>query len=199
MSQAAGLAIERPDIIIPDAGPLIHLAQADALHLLHDIGGAVIIVDMVRLELTRDFAQPEALRFQAWIEQGLQPGSNQPVRLETTETGEALYLARLVKPDFRMRNGGETAMVQWLGDKVAGSSLQALVLYENGKVPKMVRREAIDCDIDVMTTRAFLALAENRGLIASADAVWSRIISASPATNPDIEVWSQRRRPEASA
>ena len=112
MSQAAGLAIERPDIIIPDAGPLIHLAQADALHLLHDIGGAVIIVDMVRLELTRDFAQPEALRLQAWIEQGLQPGSNQPVRLETTETGEALYLARLVKPDFRMRNGGETAMVQ---------------------------------------------------------------------------------------
>ena len=196
MNQPTGLAIERPDIVIPDTGPLIHLAQANALHLLHEIGEAVIIVDLVRLELTHDLSKPEALRLQAWIEQGLQPGSNQPVRLEVTETGEALQLARLVKPDFKMRNGGETAMVQWLGEKVAGSRLQTLVLYENGKVPKMVRREGIDADIDVMTTRAFLALAEKRGLIASADDIWHRIIAESPATNPDIEVWSHRRRPE---
>ena len=27
-------AIERPDVIVPDTGPLIHLAQTDALYLL---------------------------------------------------------------------------------------------------------------------------------------------------------------------
>ena len=116
MSQPAGRAIERPDIIIPDAGPLTHLSQADALPLLHDIGGAAIIVDMPRFKLAADLSKPEALRLQAWIGQGLQLGSNQAVRLETTGTGKALSLARLVRPDFKMRNGGETAIVQWLGE-----------------------------------------------------------------------------------
>ena len=191
----APLAIERPDIVIPDNGPLIHLAQADALHLLHKIGGQVIIVDMVRHELTRDMAKPGAQSLQDWIERGLAPGSNQPVRLESTETGEAFRLARLVKPDFRMRDGGATAMVQWLGEKVARSTLQSLVLYENGKVPKVIRREGIEADIDVMTTRAFLALAERRGLLASAEGLWQRILEHSHSTNPDIEVWSHRRGP----
>lgn len=199
MNQPAGLAIERPDIIIPDGGPLIHLAQADALHLLHEIGGKVVIIDMVRHELTNDPSKPEALRLQNWIEQGLEPGSNQPVRLEATDTGEAFRLARLVKPDFRMRDGGETAMVQWLGERVSGGQLQTMVLYENGKVPKVIRREGIEADIDVMTTRAFLALAARRGLIASAEAVWQQILKHSPTTNPDIDVWSHRRKPEGMA
>ena len=199
MNQAPGLAIERPDIIIPDAGPLIHLSQANALHLLHEIGGKVVIIDMVRHELTNDPSKPEALRLQNWIEQGLEPGSNQPVRLEATDTGEAFRLARLVKPDFRMRDGGETAMVQWLGERVSGGQLQTMVLYENGKVPKVIRREGIEADIDVMTTRAFLALAERRGLIASAEAVWQQILKHSPTTNPDIDVWSHRRKPEGMA
>ena len=199
MNQPAGLAIERPDIIIPDGGPLIHLSQANALHLLHEIGGKVIIIDMVRHELTNDPSKPEALRLQNWIEQGLEPGSNQPVRLEATDTGEAFRLARLVKPDFRMRDGGETAMVQWLGERVSGGQLQTMVLYENGKVPKVIRREGIEADIDVMTTRAFLALAEWRGLIASAEAVWQQILKHSPTTNPDIDVWSHRRKPEGMA
>ena len=189
------LAMERPDIVIPDTGPLIHLSQANALHLLHEIGGVIVLVDMVRHELTNDLSKPEGRRLQDWIEQGLAPGSNQPVRLEVTETGEAFRLARLVKPDFRMRDGGETAMVQWLGEKVARSQLQTLVLYENGKVPKVIRREGIEADIDVMTTRAFLALAERRGIIASAQEVWQRILEHAPTTNPDIDVWSHRRTP----
>ena len=198
MSPPADLAIERPDIVIPDSGPLIHLSQANALNLLHEIGGAVVIVDMVRHELTRDLSKPEAVRLQDWIEQGLQPGSNRPVRLEITGTGEAFRLATLVKPEFRMRDGGETAMVQWLAERVAGTRLQTLVLYENGKVPKVIRREGIEADIDVMTTRAFLALAERRGIIASAQAVWAAILDHSPATNPDIEVWSHRHPPEGA-
>ncbi len=196
MSAVSGLQIERPELVVPDAGPLIHLSQAEALHLLHEIGGTVIIVDMVRHELVADTTKPEAKRLQEWMEQGLEPGSNRPVRLALTETGEAFRLARLVKPDFRMRDGGETAMVQWLGKKIAVTSQQTIVLYENGKVPKVIRREGIEADIDVMTTRAFLALAERRGLIASAKVVWRRILEHSPSTNPDIDVWSHRRAAE---
>jgi len=50
--------VERPDLIVPDTGPLIHLAQADALHLLHLIGGRVVVADMVALEATQDLAEP---------------------------------------------------------------------------------------------------------------------------------------------
>ena len=199
MSAVSGLQIERPELVVPDAGPLIHLSQAEALHLLHEIGGTVIIVDMVRHELVADTTRPEAKRLQEWLEQGLEPGSNRPVRLALTETGEAFRLARLVKPDFRMRDGGETAMVQWLGEKIAATSQQTIVLYENGKVPKVIRRETLDADIDVLTTRAFLVLAERKGLIASAEAVWQRIIAASPTTNPEIEIYSHRRMPERLA
>lgn len=185
--------IERPDIVIPDTGPLIHLSQADALHLLHEIGGAVVIVDMVRYELTADMEKPEARRLQSWIEQGLEPGSNQPVRVEVTETGEAVRLARLVRPEFRMRNGGEVAMVEWLADKVSGTDHSAIVLYENGKVPKLIADQDLDADIDVVTTRAFLALAEQRGLIPSAEVVWNRILEASPTTNDALRRFTQRR------
>ncbi|MFG1481041.1 hypothetical protein V5F53_20675 [Xanthobacter sp. V4C-4] len=187
--------IERPDIVIPDTGPLIHLSQVDALPLLHEIGGAVVIVDVVRYELTTDMTKPEAERIQQWIERGLEPGSNMPVRLELTETGEALRLARLVKPDFRMRNGGEVAMVEWLAEKVSGTDRTALVLYENGKVPKLIADQDLHADIDVVTTRAFLALAERRGLIPSAEALWRRIVESSPTTNDTIRSFSQRRPP----
>lgn len=187
--------IERPDIVIPDTGPLIHLSQIDALPLLHVIGGAVVIVDMVRYELTADMSKPEAERLQRWIERGLEPGSNMPVRLELTETGEAVRLAQLVKPDFRMKNGGEVAMVQWLAEKVAGTQKTALVLYENGKVPKLVADQDLRADIDVITTRAFLDLAQRRGLIASAETLWQRLIEASPTTNDQIRVFTQRRTP----
>lgn len=187
--------IDRPDIVIPDTGPLIHLSQVDALPLLHEIGGAVVIVDMVRYELTADMAKPEAERLQQWIERGLEPGSNMPVRLEPTETGEAMRLAQLVRPDFRMRNGGEVAMVEWLAEKVSGTDRTALVLYENGKVPKLIADQNLRADIDVLTTRAFLDLAERRGLIRSAESLWQRILEASPTTNDAIRVFSQRRPP----
>ena len=52
--------IERPDLIVPDIGPLIHLAQADALHLLHQIGGLVIVADMVAFEATQNREKPGA-------------------------------------------------------------------------------------------------------------------------------------------
>ena len=185
--------IERPDILAPDALPLIHLSQAGTLALLHQIGGTVVIVDMVYFELTRDLDKPEARALADWVTEGLRPGSNQPVRLEQTETGRIFQVARKAEPDIRMKDGGETAIVEWLAEAVDATNRQTMVIYENGKVPALVANRNLDIDIDVLTTRAFLELAERRGLIESAEAIWARILRAAPAANPKIAGFTQRR------
>jgi hypothetical protein len=185
--------IIRPEIVIPDAGPLIHLAMINQLGLLHLIGEAVVIVDMVRYEIVFDQTKPGAQTLQDWIEAGLHPQSNQPVRIATTETGEAFRLARLVNPSFTMRNAGEQAIINWLGENLDGTNKPSIVIYENGKVPTAIQRQGIDADIDVLTTRAFLDLAERRKIISSADDFWHQIIDVAPTTNPSKDVFSHRR------
>ena len=187
---------ERPDLIVPDTGPLIHLAQADALHLLHQIGGRVVVADMMALEATQDMAKPGAREIEAWIEAGRQPGSNAPVVVAPTEIGELFLKARKSDPDIRPRNAGELAILEWLGSYVehtdhAGHAV--LIVYENGKIPRFVRETGLDLDTDVLTTRAFLELAERRGAIASAEEYWQRIVEATPTANPDINIMMQRR------
>ena len=186
---------DRPDIVVADASPLIHLAQAGALHLLHEFGGAVVLVDLVADEATRDLTKPGAEALQRWIKAGAEPGSNTPVRVETTETGRAVTLARVTDPGFTMRNGGENAMVDWLMEKVRDTSTATIVLYENGRVPRVVAGQAIDADIDVLTTRAFLELAERWHLVPSADAAWKRMVEAALTASPLINVPQQRRPP----
>ena len=185
--------IQHPDIIVPDARPLIHLAQSGTLHLLHALGRAVILVDVVRDEITRDRNKPGAAVLLDWIEAGQRAGSNAPVRVEVTDTGRAIALARVTEPGFTMRNGGENAIVDWLVDTLEGTTLSTIVLYENGRVPRIVAGQAIDADIDVITTRAFLELAERRGLIASSAAAWALIEAEASTANPQINVFSQRR------
>jgi len=185
--------IEKPDILVPDASPLIHLSQAGALPLLHEIGGAVVIVDMVYFELTRDLDKPEARALADWVAEGQRPGSNHPVRLEQTETGRIFQVARRVEPDIRMKDGGETAIVEWLAEAVDATDKQTIIIYENGKVPSLVANRNLDIDIDVLTTHAFLELAERRHLVTSAADIWARILQAAPTTNPRIAGFTQRR------
>lgn len=54
-----------PIIVLPDAGPLITLAYADALDLLLQPGWPVRIVDMVLLEVTRN-ATPTSEKIRGW-------------------------------------------------------------------------------------------------------------------------------------
>ncbi len=51
----------------------------------------------------------------------------------------------------------------------------------------------LDIDIDVLTTHAFLELAERRHLVASAADIWARILQAAPTANPRIAGFTQRR------
>ncbi len=186
----------RPDIVVPDTGPLIHLAMVDCLHLLHEIGGAVIFADVVADEVTRDLAKPGARALQRWIQSGRLPGSNAPVRVQPTETGRVLAQARVSDPGFTMRNGGETAIVEWLVETVQGTDAETIVLYENGRVPAVIAGQAMDAVIDVVTTRAFLGIAERRGLVPSAADAWRRIEASTPTANPRIDTFSQRRPAE---
>jgi len=183
----------QPDILIPDARPLIHLAQADALHLLHEIGRAVVLVDVVADEVTRNPAKPGAQALGRWIEDGKRPGSDAPVRVEETDTGRAVALARVADPTFSMRNGGENAIVGWLVETVQGTDVATIVVCENGRVPNVSAAQALGADIDVVTTRTFLDLAERRGLIVSALEVWRIVEARSPTANPRIQALSQRR------
>jgi len=187
--------LERPDVIVPDTGPLIHLAQAEALPLLHQVGGRVVVADMVAWEATHDPSRPGAREIAAWIEAGRGPGSNAPVLVAQTEIGELFRQARQTNPDVRLRNAGELAILEWLGGYVEGGDHcgGVLIVYENGKIPRFVRETGLDLDTDVLTTRAFLALAERRGVVADADAYWQRIAAAAPTANPDIAIMMQRR------
>ena len=112
--------IERPDLIVPDTGLLIHLACADALPLLHEIGGRVVVADMVALEATQDLAKPGARQIAAWLDAGRQPGSNTPVFVAPTEIGQLFQAARRSDPEIKSRNAGELAILEWLGSYVEG-------------------------------------------------------------------------------
>ena len=54
-------------ILLPDAGPLITLAYADALDLLLKPGWRVAIVDMVFHELTRQ-PSPTSQKLRDWVQ-----------------------------------------------------------------------------------------------------------------------------------
>ncbi len=53
-------------VVLPDAGPLITLAYADALDLLLKPGWPVVIVDMVLYEVTRNDT-PTSAKIGAWV------------------------------------------------------------------------------------------------------------------------------------
>ena len=163
--------IERPNIIVPDAGPLIHLAQADALHLLHQVGRRVVVTDMIAYEAIAGRSEPKAQDIQDWLNAGQAPGSNAPVSVETTDVGRAFLTALKADPEFRWKGVAEQAIVGWLNEQVDASENGLLIVYENGKVPRMIG----GANVDVLTTRALLELAERNEIVPSANAYWRRI------------------------
>ena len=52
--------------------------------------------------------------------------------------------------------------MEWLAETIVGTNKAVIVLYENGRVPTVVRNQSLDADIDVLTTRAFLQGIERR-------------------------------------
>jgi hypothetical protein len=176
-----------PEILVTDTSPLIHLAAIDCLHLLNELGH-VTIVDMVRHEATGDQSKPFAREVAAWIAEGEKPGSNRPVTVAQTETGEAFRLARLSNPDFKMPNGGEVAIAEWLSSTLDATSVPALVVYEDKKLPRLVELQGMSGTVYTVTTRAVLRFAEERGLIESEAKLWNRLTEIIPTASPENRV-----------
>ncbi|KOR32320.1 hypothetical protein TI05_08015 [Achromatium sp. WMS3] len=162
----------QPRIIIPDTSPLIHLAAVNALTILQQIG-QIILVDMVVYEATHDLSKPWATEIAAWIKKGSSQDDKRSIIVEQTEIGETFRLALITNPLHRMANAGENSIIDWLGTKLAEQN--AIVVYENGRVPRAIERQGFDADIAVITTRALLGFAEVLGIINSGEAVWKQI------------------------
>lgn len=176
-----------PVIVVPDMSPLIHLAAAAHLTLLHEFG-RVVVMDIVAYEASNDLERPWARDVADWLAKGQEPGSNRPVEVVKTEIGEAYRLARQADPNFRMQDAGERAIRDWLVETLPEVGGPALVIYEDKKMPRLIQREQLSDIVVVATTPAVLAFAEERGLIPSAEDVWTKIIANAAGANPSLAV-----------
>lgn len=167
------------DLITADAGPIIHLASIGRLDLLLHFG-SIHIPDLVVMEVVID-GKPFSDEVRAWLSAGVASGV---VIVDKTETGEAVRLARLSDPSYKMKDGGERAILDWLIDSVEANDYSAMVIYENGKVPKMIGRHESELSAVVLTTRSFLHICEVEGLIPCAEDVWQELLFKFPTTNP---------------
>ena len=88
----------------------------------------------------------------------------------------------------RSRDAREIGIAAWLADNLSRIGGPALVVYENGRVPNMLSREGVAAVVAVATTRNMLRMAQEKGLIADAEALWARITAAMPMVNPASNV-----------
>ncbi|GGF75326.1 hypothetical protein GCM10007301_39010 [Azorhizobium oxalatiphilum] len=144
-----------PTILAAELESLLHLARLDALPVLHEIGGLVVIPDTVQHQLT-GHAEPEARRLARWIELGLELAADAPVVVETTDYGEAVRIAQLVKPDFYPEGSCESAALWWLMDRISNASKPMWVLSDREKTRSMVVSQRTTNRIEVITTEALL-------------------------------------------
>lgn len=170
----------RPDIVVADATSLAYLLLAGQLPLLHAIGGAVFLVDVVADEAASNLSRQNAAALARWIAAGATESSH-PVRVAQTEIGQAIALARRSEPEFRAPRAREVAIGEWLVTSIQDTVRPAVVLTENSRVPGIVANQDVGADVSVVTTRAFLALAEEQGHLASANATWSTMLDRAAA------------------
>lgn len=162
----------QPTVVLADTSPLIHLAVVDKLDLLFEFG-KVVIADVVELEAAFDVDKPFAREIRTWIEAHGESGDGR-IEIGNTELGP-LYELALKTGVGRPNNAGERAIVDWLADNIVHAGGPALVIYENGKIPNMLRREGLPEDVVVVTGHYFLRLAQELKLIADAENLRSRI------------------------
>ena len=160
-------------VLLPDAGPLITLAYADALDLLFKPGWAVQLVDMVLHEVTRN-ATPTSERLGQWARQ-------RQLHVLTTRTFEHhRRAATSAAPAPKMSNLGELAIQEVMtAFALATPSTQGIFLFEDHKIARASFLLPQSCQ--KVSTRAFLLFLEHQGLIKSKYDVNSPARSSLPA------------------
>ena len=157
-----------PVFLLPDAGPLITLAYAEALDVLLEPGWPIVLVDMVLHELTRQ-QTPTSERLGRWV-------ADRTVSVRPTRTFQHLQ-QRLAEPSEVSRNLGELAIQETMNDvALVVPESRFVFLFEDHKIARASFLVPGNCR--KITTRAFLIFLEQQGWLASAADVERRAIQA---------------------
>ena len=157
-----GSTSQKP-VVLPDAGPLITLAYADALDLLRKPGWPVRLVDMVLHEVTRN-ATPTSAKIAAWVDE-------HSIEVQATCTF-AHYRAALMSDQARLRksNLGEIAVQEAMNAlALATPGVTGVFLFEDHKIARASFLLPDHCR--KVSTRAWLLFLEGQGWIDSAAAI----------------------------
>jgi len=155
-----GTSNSSPVVVLPDAGPLITLAYADALELLLKPGWPVRIVDMVLQEVTRN-ATPTSEKIARWAQADR-------VAIVSTRTHQH-YLAAQRKESEKMRkaNLGDLAIQEAMHDMaLAEPNHVGVFLFEDHKIARASFLVPDNCR--KISARAWLQFFEGKGWIDSA-------------------------------
>jgi hypothetical protein len=155
-------------LLLPDAGPLITLAYANALDVLFKPGWAVQIVDMVLHEVTRN-KTPTSQAIATWVKgnklQVVPTKTHQHYR-RTKATGAA---------DPRKSNLGELAIQEAMSDfALLDPSPIGIFLFEDHRIARTSFLLPDNCR--KVSTRAFLLFLEQKGCLESAAEVERKAI-----------------------
>ena len=157
-------------VLLPDAGPLITLAYADALDLLFKPGWPIVLVDMVLHEVTRN-QTPTSEKLAQWAAAGR-------VSMRTTRTF-AHHQQRLAATPAAARtaNLGELAIQETMNDFALDQPQQTGVfLFEDHKIARTSFLLPDNCR--KISTRAYLLFLEQQGWLESAADIERRAIQA---------------------
>lgn len=157
-------------VLLPDAGPLITLAYADALDLLLKPGWPMVLVDMVLHEVTRN-QTPTSEKLAQWV-------AASKVSIRTTRTFQHHQQTLAANPAAaRTANLGELAIQETMNDFALDQPQKTGVfLFEDHKIARTSFLLPDNCR--KISTRAFLLFLEQQGWLASAAEIERRAIHA---------------------
>ena len=156
--------------LLPDAGPLITLAYADALDLLFKPGWPLVLVDMVLHEVTRQ-QTPTSEKLSQWV-----TANQVPVRTTRAFAHYQQTLAAETVP-ARKSNLGELAIQETMNDFALDEPRKTGVfLFEDHKIARASFLVPDNCR--KISTRAFLIFLEQKGWLESAAQIERRAVQA---------------------
>lgn len=152
-------------VLLPDAGPLITLAYADALDVLFKPRWTVMLVDMVLHEVTRNLT-PTSAKLAKWAKSK---------KLPVVPTKTFQHYQQIAAP--RKSNLGELAIQEAMNNfALEQPPKTGVFLFEDHKIARASFHVPDNCR--KISTRAFLIFLEEKGWLESAADVERRALLA---------------------
>lgn len=153
-----------PILLLPDAGPLITLAYADALDVLFKPGWQLAVVDMVLHEVTRN-QTPTSQMISTWIKKRKSENKLQLVATKTLKHFQQMQASGSTAQ--KKSNLGEFAIQEAMNDfALLNPPPAGMFLFEDHKIARASFLLPDNCR--KVSTRAFLIFLEQKGWLESA-------------------------------